>query len=190
MSGKTTTVKRPETPPRASDEGRSRLGDVTRPVSIDRRITGPGRTTVLLGIVALLIAGSLAAALFLLPVQTFVGQDDRIVERGGQLAQLEAVNHDLRTEVDRLRTEDGIREAAREQLGYIQDGERRETFLDLPTVPTELPAGWPYSLVTSIVDLRRRPPGSPSAEPIRDPAETTPGEPAVAPGDPVVTTSD
>ena len=69
MSGKTTsTIKRPETPPRASDQGRSRLGDVTRPVSIDRRLTGPGRSTVLLGLAALLIAGALAAALFVLPV--------------------------------------------------------------------------------------------------------------------------
>ena len=94
MSGKnSSTIARPETPPRASDQGRSRLGDVTRPVSIDRRIAGPGRTTVLLGIAALAIAGALAAALFVLPVQTYFGQDTRISERGEQLQQLETVSY-------------------------------------------------------------------------------------------------
>ena len=155
MSGKTTsTIKRPETPPRASDQGRSRLGDVTRPVSIDRRLTGPGRSTVLLGLAALLIAGALAAALFVLPVQTYFGQDARITDRSEQLEQLEKVNADLRTEVERLGTDDGIREAAREELGYVSQGERRETILELPDVPTDLPAGWPYDLVTDIVALR------------------------------------
>lgn len=133
---------------------------MTRPVSIDRRITGPGRSTILLGLAALAIAGALAAALFVLPVQTFFGQDTRIDDRGEQLQQLEKVNADLRTEVGRLRTDDGVREAAREELGYVADGERRETILELPAVPTELPVGWPYDLVTDIVDLRTG--GSPS----------------------------
>lgn len=159
MSGKaTSTIQRPATPPRASDRGRSRLGDVTRPVSIDRRLTGPGRSTILLGVAALAIAGALAAALFLLPVQTYFGQDSRIADRSEQLEQLQAVNADLRTEVERLRTDDGVREAAREELGYVAEGERRETILDLPDVPTDLPAGWPYDLVTGIVELRRAEP--------------------------------
>lgn len=169
MSGKnTSTIQRPETPPRASDQGRSRLGDVTRPVSIDRRITGPGRSTILLGLAALAIAGALAAALFVLPVQTYFGQDARIDDRGDQLQQLEKVNADLRTEVERLRTDDGIREAAREELGYVAEGERRETILELPDVPTVLPVGWPYDLVTDIVELRT---GGRPAE-IVEPVET------------------
>lgn len=160
MSGKgTSTVNRPATPPRSSDRGRSRLGDVTRPVQIDRKITRHGRsTTVLLGLVALAIAGALAAALFVLPVQTYFNQDERIEQRGGQLEQLEAVNADLRAEVERLRTDDGVREAAREELGFVEAGERRESILDLPPVPTDLPDGWPYSLVGGIVELRRNPP--------------------------------
>lgn len=160
MSGKgTSTVDRPSTPPSASDRGRSRLGDITRPVQIDRRIiTRQRRTTVLLGVVALAIAGALAAALIVLPVQTYFGQDDRIAERGDQVRQLETVNDDLRREVERLQTEDGIREAARAELGFIEVGETRESLLDLPDVPTQLPAGWPYSVVTAIVELRRTPP--------------------------------
>lgn len=166
MSGKgTSTISRPEQRPASSDRGRSRLGDTTRPIRIDRRITKQRRSTVLLAVVAIGIAGALAAALFVLPVQTYFGQDDRIDQRRQQLAQLEAVNDDLRAEVDRLRTEDGVREAAREELGMVESGERRETVLELPDVPTVLPAGWPYSLVTGIADIRRNPPPPPPPQP-------------------------
>jgi cell division protein FtsB len=152
------TVNRPSTPPAASDRGRSRLGDITRPVQIDRRITNQRRTTFLLTIVALAIAGALAAALFLLPIKTYFGQDERLDQRRAQLAQLETVNDDLRSEVARLGTTDGIREAAREELGFVEPGERRESVMDLPPVPTELPDGWPYSVVEGITALRRNPP--------------------------------
>lgn len=165
MSGKgTSTVDRPDDR-KASDRGRSRLGDVTRPIRIDRRITTQRRSTVLLVVVALGIAGALAAALFVLPVQTYVNQDDRLEQRSGQLGQLETVNDDLRAEVDRLRTDDGIREAAREELGMVEAGERRRSMLDLPDVPTQLPAGWPYDLVSGIAAIRRNPPPPPTSSP-------------------------
>lgn len=159
MSGKgTSTVSRPPVPPRASDRNRSRLGDLSRPIQIDRRIARQRRSTFMLAVVALAIAGALAAALFVLPIQTYFSQDDRIDQRREQLEQLETVNADLRSEVERLSTDDGVREAAREELGYVAAGERRESILDLPPVPTDLPDGWPYSLVNSIVDLRTNPP--------------------------------
>ena len=153
----TSTLKRPSTPPASSDRGRSRLGDVTRPVPIDRRINRHWKSNVLLAIAALGIAGALAAALFVLPVQTYFGQDERLDQRSDQLVQLEAVVDDLRTEVDRLRTDDGVREAARVELGYVDVGEQRETILGLPDVPTDLPDGWPYSLVTGITNAVRNP---------------------------------
>ena len=62
-------------------------------------------------LVAIAIAGALAAALFVLPVQTYFGQDERLEQRRDQLAQLEQVNDDLRLEVKRLGTDDGVREA-------------------------------------------------------------------------------
>lgn len=114
----------------------------------------------MLAIIAIAIAGALAAALFVLPIQTYFGQDDRIEQRQEQLAQLETVNADLRSEVERLGTDDGVREAAREELGFVEAGERRESILDLPPVPTDLPDGWPYSLVNSIVELRTNPPAA------------------------------
>lgn len=166
MSGKgTTTVPRPAEPPQASDRGRSRLADVSRPIQVDRRIAGGRRTTILLVIAAITIAGALAAALFGIPIQTYFGQDARLDQRRDQLVQLEAVNDDLRAEVERLRTDDGVREAAREELGMVEPGERRESVLDFPPVPTDLPDGWPYSVVERIVELRRTPPAPPAPPP-------------------------
>lgn len=166
MSGKiTSTIDRPETPPSAADRGRSRLGDLSRPISIDRRITHNRRSNILLALVALTIAVALAAAIFVLPVKTMFDQDDQIAERTDQLSQLQAVNNDLRSEVDRLKTDDGIKEAAREQLGYVEPGEVRESIRDFPPVPTDLPDGWPYSLYSGIVAIRTNPPSATAATP-------------------------
>ena len=108
----------------------------------------------LLGLVALVIAGAIAAALFLLPVQTYFGQNDVLARRQEQLDQLDAVNADLQREVDRLATDDGIREAAREEIGYVEAGEVRQSVLEFPDLPTDLPDGWPYDLVTAIIAVR------------------------------------
>lgn len=179
MSGKgTSTIDRPAVPPSAADRGRSRLGDLSRPIPIDRRIARRRRSNVLLTLVAFGIAGALAAALFVLPIQTLFDQDEQILERSEQLSKLRAVNDDLRTEVARLRTEDGIREAAREQLGYVEEGEVRMSILDLPPVPTDLPDGWPYNLVEGITAVRRAPQvatavPTPTPAPAPAPAGTT-----------------
>lgn len=109
-------------------------------------------------VAALGIAGALAAALFVLPVGTLVDQDTQIDRREAQLAEIAAVVADLRSEVERLQTDDGVREAARAELGFVEAGERRETVLDPSGVPTDLPEGWPYDLVEDIVDLRRATP--------------------------------
>jgi len=152
MSGKTTTLDRPDLA--AADRGRSRLGDLSRPIPIDRRITHDRRWTLVLTLVALAIAGALAAALFVLPVQTWFSQGQEIERNRQELTQLQTINADLQSEVERLRTDDGIREAAREQLGFIEQGETRQSIRDLPAVPTDLPNGWPYNLVEGIVQLR------------------------------------
>ncbi len=154
MSKSRTSVHRPETRPRASDAGRSRLGDLTRPIGIERRITRKRRSNLLLGVIALVIAGAIAAALFVLPVQTYFGQNEVLARRQEQLDQLDAVNYDLQREVDRLETDEGIREAAREEIGYVDAGEVRQSVLDFPDLPTDLPAGWPYDLVTAIIAVR------------------------------------
>ena len=52
-------------------------------------------------------------------------------------ARLEAHVPFVVAEVQRLRTDDGIREAARDELGYVADGEDRETVMDAPPLASE-----------------------------------------------------
>lgn len=181
MTGRTsgtTKVARPATPPRASDRGRSRLGDVTRPVVRDRRLAQRRRSTALLAIAAIAISGALAAALFGLPVRTYFEQDTQIAQREAQLAEISAVVEDLRSEVDRLRTDDGVREAARDELGFVEAGEQRETILEPTGVATDLPDGWPYDLVDDIVELRRNPPPPPPERHEQQPPQPAPASDA------------
>ncbi|CAN5425995.1 hypothetical protein BH23ACT3_BH23ACT3_04350 [soil metagenome] len=176
LAHKRGSIAKPATAPRASDAGRSRLGDLTRPIAIDRRITRRRRSTVLLGVVALAIAGAIAAALFGLPVQTYFAQDETIAQRQAELDQLEAVNAELQGEVDRLRTDDGVREAAREEIGFSEEGERRLTLLTLPDLPTDLPDGWPYGMIGDVIALRAAPPApasTPASTPSSTPASTS-----------------
>lgn len=138
----------------AADAGSSRLGDLTRPIPVERRIVRRRRSTILLGAVAVSIAAALAAALFIIPVQTYRDQSATLERRTEQVEALEVVNAQLRSEVARLRTEAGTREAARSELGFGEAGEDRLRVLDLPTLPTDLPPGWPYDLITSVIALR------------------------------------
>lgn len=107
-----------------------------------------------LAVVGITVALALAAALFVLPVRTWFDQDNEIDRRQAQLDELEAINAELQGDVDRLQTDDGVREAARDELGYVENGEQRSTMLDYPNLPNKLPNGWPYSIVTDIVDVR------------------------------------
>ena len=102
----------------------------------------------------MLLAVTIGGALFVLPVRTWFGQNERIDQLRNQLRATEDVNTDLQQEVYELQTDDGVRTAAREELGYIQLNERRQTIVDIPGVPTDLPDGWPYGPVEQIVTLR------------------------------------
>ncbi len=102
------------------------------------------------GVVVLTLVASLAV----IPLRTYNEQGDRIDELADQLSRLEAVNADLAAEVARLRTDDGVREAARDELGYVADGEDRETVMDAPALPTDLPSGWPYGVISDIIAVR------------------------------------
>jgi Septum formation initiator len=149
----TTTVKRPANR-RASDAGRSRLVDNRRQRIAARRPLPRVSTTWLFGMAALVVAGAIAAALFGLPVRTWFDQDNELQALEHELGEMQAVNHDLEGEVERLQTDDGIREAAREELGHIQSGDKRQTMLELPPLPTDLPDGWPYSQIEAVMALR------------------------------------
>jgi cell division protein FtsB len=161
-AGTRTLIRKP--PRAASDVGRSRLGDLTRPVAREQRIAKNRRPAVLLGAVGLLVAGAIGAALFGLPVRTWFAQDDELARLDHQLSELQAVNDELLQEVATLQTPDGVMQAARETLGYKLVNENLQTIVDLPDLPADLPDGWPYGPVEQIMRLRA--------------AAATPAEPA------------
>jgi cell division protein FtsB len=132
--------------------------DLTRSIRPSRRITTGRAATVALVVGSLLALAAIAAALFVLPVRTWFEQNDDLEQRANEVAELDRVNTELQAEVDRLTTDDGIREAAREELGYVTAGETRQSVLPLPDLPAQLPAGWPYDLVTEMIAVRAAPP--------------------------------
>ena len=165
----TTSIKRPP-PQAAADEGRSRLGDFTRPIPVDRRLSSRPKVALVAGMAVLVIMAVLGAAIFILPIGTWRDQDADLAQRQAELDEFEKVNGQLAAEVDRLQTDDGIREAAREEIGFVEAGEERSTILPLPPLPTDLPDGWPYSIVTGIIAARAAGP-APSGS-AAEPADT------------------
>lgn len=161
---KTTSIPRPEGA-KASDEGRSRLGDFTRPIPVEKRITRRPRVAMFAGLFAVAIFASIGAAVFVLPVGTWRDQGGDLERRQEQLDELQRVNNELEAEVIRLETPDGIREAAREDYGYVEVGEERASVLPLPALSTDLPAGWPYNIVNQIIDVRLGPDATPAPTP-------------------------
>lgn len=143
---------------RASDAGRSRLGDLTRPIAKEQRIARRRRPAILAGLIGLLVVGAIGAALFGLPVRTWFGQDDQLRQLETELDELQSVNTDLQNEVDRLQTPEGITQAARETLGLVAVGEQRQTIVGMPDLPTDLPDGWPYGAVERMIALRAEAP--------------------------------
>ena len=151
---KTTSIPRPKEPAKASDAGRSRLGDFTRPIPIEKRIFRRPKFALFGGVFVLLVIATIAAAVFILPLGTWFDQGDELVQRQAELDELQRVNGQLSGEVERLGTDDGVREAAREEIGFVEEGDQRSTILPLPPVPRELPGGWPYNVVTQIFAAR------------------------------------
>lgn len=151
---RTTTIIRKPAPRPAAAAGRSRLGDLTRPIAREQRITRDRRPAVVFAVVAVVVAGAIGAALFGLPVRTWFDQDREMRSLDHQLDELQAVNAELQTEVDRLQTDAGVREAARDELGMTEPGERRETVTGNPALPADLPDGWPYVGAEQIIAIR------------------------------------
>ena len=108
------------------------------------------------------VVAAVAAAVFVLPIGTWREQSGDIERREDQLGELQRVNNELEAEVLRLETSDGVREAAREDYGYVEEGEERASVLPLPPLPTDLPDGWPYSVVDQIIDIQLDPPPEPT----------------------------
>ena len=88
------------------------------------------------------------------PVRDYVAQRGRIADKQKEFDALADANEQLFNEVQRLKTPEGVRSAARSQLGYVMPGEQRVALTPLPALPTTLPDAWPYTLVTNILRVK------------------------------------
>lgn len=102
----------------------------------------------------LVVLAALAAALFVLPFQAWWNQQDALDQRRRELAILTEVNARLEAEIARLDTDAGVIEAARNELGFVQLGERRLALVERNPLDATLPDHWPYSVVDAILDAR------------------------------------
>jgi hypothetical protein len=108
----------------------------------------------LIGAVSLVVVGTAITSVIVLPLQSYLGQGDEVARLETELERMTAINDDLQAEVNRLRTDAGIEEAARDQLGYVSDGDERETILPFPDLPSDLPNGWPYGVIDAVMSFR------------------------------------
>lgn len=137
---------------KADGEGRTR--DLTKPIPREKQLVTGSAKRIGLVVGTVVVFAAIVAALFPIPIRTWLRQGDDIVRKEDELAALEQANAGLANEVDRLKTPEGIEEAAREEIGYVRRGELQLTVLPLPEAPTALPGGWPFDAAAQIVALR------------------------------------
>ena len=142
-----------------------RFAEFTRPIPKDRQLVKGRVKRLLFALVALVIVAALAASLFVLPVKSWRQQRSDLSRKQSELAVLRNANAQLAADVNRLQTPDGIREAARQDVGLVSVGEERISVLSTPNAPVTLPAGWPYDAITQIIAVRAIPPAAAPATP-------------------------
>ncbi len=162
-SHKTSAIPRPKDATQAMTRAADRpdstnhngtLGDFTRPIAREKQLVKGRAKRGVITLGAMVITAALVAALFVLPVKAWLRQRDDIAVKAKELSALDQANAELSDEVGRLRTPEGIEEAAREEIGYVQRGEIRLTMLPAPPAPITMPSGWPYDAIAQIVAVR------------------------------------
>ncbi len=159
---KTSAIQRPKDATQAATSGNQRpdgthsgtLSDFTRPIAREKQLVKGRAKRGVIALGAMVITAALVAALFVLPVKAWLRQRDDIAVKEKELSALDQANSELNNEVGRLQTPEGIEEAAREEIGYVQRGEIRLTMLPAPPAPITMPSGWPYDTVAQIVAVR------------------------------------
>lgn len=136
------------------DRADSLFAELTRPIAKEKQLVKGRGKRLFFALVAMVIAAALAASLFVLPVKSWLQQRDDLARKQNELAVLSDANAQLAADVNRLQTPDGIKEAARQEVGYVGLGEQRISVLTTPNAPVTLPAGWPYDAISQIVAVR------------------------------------
>lgn len=155
----TTSHTRASDRPKGSAQGDAtnhdgKLADFTRPIAREKQLVKGRAKRGVIALGATVITAALVAALFVLPVKAWLRQRDDIAVKAKELTALETANAELNGDVSRLKTPEGIEEAARQEIGYVQRGEIRLTMLPAPAAPITMPSGWPYDTVAQIVAVR------------------------------------
>ena len=158
---RTTSIQRPRASARAlleRDADSSLFSEFTRPIPQEKQLVKGRGKRLFFALVAMVIAAALMASLFVLPVKSWLQQRDDLTKRQNELAVLGNANAQLAEDVNRLQTPDGIKEAARQEVGYVGVGEQRISVLSTPDAPVTLPTGWPYDAIAQIIAVRAAPP--------------------------------
>ncbi len=147
----TSRQKQPTTSRRKTE---IQLSDLTRPTPRSERLIPRffGRFILVIGVALVLI--SFGNSFVLLPAQSWLGQKDEISFRQEELEVIKRATDQLQIEIDQLQTPRGIEQAARSELGYVMDGEKRQVLVGTAAAPLDLPGGWPYDLVSSIMTVK------------------------------------
>lgn len=139
---------------RSKKRGAAQLSDLTRPTPRSERLLPRlfGRVVLVVGVSLVLV--SFGNSFVLLPAKSWLGQKDEISFRQEELEVIKRANDQLQIEIDQMQTPRGIERAARSELGFVMEGEKRQVLVGSATAPLELPGGWPYDLVSQILTIR------------------------------------
>lgn len=95
-----------------------------------------------------------AVTMFVFPVRTWLHQREVLADKKSEYAAYEDIVEQLQDQVLYLKTPEGLRDAIRTQLGYLQPSERRLPMMDIPALSATLPERWPYTLVSGALVVR------------------------------------
>lgn len=153
MTSRPTTKKTGRTPARKGQKKPVRRSAWA--ILTSNRVVGPLlasrglRRSVAAGLVAVFLL-----SVFTVPVRAYINQRRTLSHLEKEFNSYADANEALQSEVNRLQTPEGARAAARDQLGFVEPGEKRIRLLPAPDLPTDLPGEWPYTLVSGIVAVR------------------------------------
>jgi hypothetical protein len=103
---------------------------------------------------AIAVIVALVVAMSVFPVRTYINQRNLLAQKEVEFAQYEDVIENLQDQVTYLKTEAGLQDAIRTQLGYLHFNERRLPMMDMPALSTALPERWPYTIVSTMLLVR------------------------------------